>query len=300
MTSRALGTFGKTALGLTAAAAAVGLYSAAVEPILFTVRRQRLPLLPEGREPIRILHISDLHQTVWQRRKPAWVRGLRRQLRPDFVINTGDNYGGRTREIVLDSLDELLDVPGAFVLGSNDFWGPKLKNPARYLLGPSKVHRAHTDPPNLDVEGLVGEFTDRGWAQLDNRSAVVDVKGTRIGLSGLGDAHMKADAPEAPEFAADADVRIGVTHAPYSRALDRLEAAGAQLIAAGHTHGGQIRVPFYGAPATNCDRPRNEARGLFRRGGALVHVSAGVGVAPTAPVRLFCRPEVTLIELVSG
>lgn len=298
MTCSAARPLSRAALGLTVAAVATAAYGVFVEPNLFTVRRERIAVLPPGREPVRILHISDLHQTAWQKRKPRWVRSLAETLRPDFVLNTGDNYGGQTKSTVLESLDDLLDVPGAFVLGSNDFWGPKVKNPARYLLGPSNVAKAHSNPPDLDARGLVDAFEQRGWVQLDNRSAVVDIKGTRVGLSGLGDAHMKADAPEASAFPDDSEVRIGVTHAPYSRVLDRLAGAGAQLIAAGHTHGGQIRVPFYGAPATNCDRPRSEARGLFRRGPALVNVTAGVGVAPMAPVRLFCRPEVSVLELV--
>lgn len=299
MTRSAARPLRRAALGLSAAAAATAAYGVLVEPNMFAVRRERILVLPPGREPVRILHISDLHQTAWQRRKPRWVRSLAARLQPDFVLNTGDNYGGSTKSIVLDSLDDLLDIPGAFVLGSNDFWAPRIKNPARYLLGPSNVAKAHSNPPDLDARGLIDAFEQRGWTQLDNRSAVITIKGTRIGLSGLGDAHMKADAPEAPAFPDGSEVKIGVTHAPYSRVLDRLGGAGAQLIAAGHTHGGQIRVPFYGAPATNCDRPRDEARGLFRRGGALVNVTAGVGVAPMAPIRLFCRPEVSVLELIS-
>jgi predicted MPP superfamily phosphohydrolase len=73
---------------------------------------------------------------------------------------------------------------------------------------------------------------------------------------------------------------------------------GIDLIFAGHTHGGQLCVPGFGALVTNCDLPVSQAKGLHQRGGAWLHVSAGLGTSPTAPIRFACPPEATLLTLV--
>jgi predicted MPP superfamily phosphohydrolase len=74
------------------------------------------------------------------------------------------------------------------------------------------------------------------------------------------------------------------------------------LVFAGHTHGGQLRVPGYGALVTNCDLDARRSRGLHkhRAGGreAWLHVSAGLGTSPYAPYRFACHPEATLVTLV--
>jgi uncharacterized protein len=96
-------------------------------------------------------------------------------------------------------------------------------------------------------------------------------------------------------------VTIGVTHAPYRRILDDFVDRGADLLLAGHTHGGQVCVPFYGALVTNCDLPREQVKGVSRwtHDGrtAMLEVSAGLGTSIYAPVRFACRPEATLLTL---
>ncbi len=287
-----------TALGLPAAA---GLWGAAIEPHLFAVRRHTLPVLPAGHESIRVLHVSDLHLAPWQKHRAAWVKALTR-LDPDLVVNTGDNLSANIVDQVLDVFEGLLAVPGVFVLGSNDFFSPVRKNPAGYLRSESKVK--HRKEPDLDVDTLIRGFEAGGWTFLDNAEATLDIRGTRIDLCGLGDAHIDRDRircegeREFPRFASEADLRIGVTHAPYSRTLEAFSSAGADLIMTGHTHGGQIRVPFWGAPVTNCDLDRTRARGVFPYRTSLVEISAGLGFSPYSPVRFACRPEVSLLTLV--
>ena len=101
-----------------------------------------------------------------------------------------------------------------------------------------------------------------------------------------------------------------MTHAPYQRILERMSAEGVDLVLAGHTHGGQLCVPGFGALVTNCDLDRSRASGLSQwpgRPGAPraadpmhLHVSAGLGTSPYTPVRIACRPEAALLTLVPG
>jgi hypothetical protein len=84
-------------------------------------------------------------------------------------------------------------------------------------------------------------------------------------------------------------------HSPNS--APEAVACGYRLVVAGHTHGGQVRMPLVGALVTNSDLPRRLASGAIRFGDALVHVSPGLGTSKYAPFRFLCRPEATLLEL---
>lgn len=117
------------------AAGAAGLaYAAGFEARSFRLRRVTVPVLPPGMHPLRVLQVSDIHMVSGQRKKQRWLQSLA-GLRPDFVINTGDNLSDPEGvPEVLDALGPLMEFPGAYVFGSNDYYGPRLRNPARYLL----------------------------------------------------------------------------------------------------------------------------------------------------------------------
>src|SRR5438270_376619 len=128
----------RPAVAATAAVSGLGVASLAYawgyERKAFRLRRYDVPVLPPGAPPIRVLHVSDLHATPGQPWKVEWVRALAR-TEPDLVIDTGDNLASPAGvPVVLAALDMLLDRPGAFVPGSNDWLAPRAKNPARYLL----------------------------------------------------------------------------------------------------------------------------------------------------------------------
>jgi uncharacterized protein len=281
-------------------AAAVG-YAAVVERNWFALRQHEVPILPAGSAPLRVLHISDMHLTPGRKRLMSWVRALD-ELDPHLVINTGDSISHpQSVECFLDSLGPLLDRPGAFVLGSNDLYAPEPFNPARYLTGPSSGQRVRKEP-DLPWEKLRADLTAAGWLDLNNQRGRLAVSGLDVALAGVNDSHIKRDRYELVAGQADpaADLRIGVMHSPEPRVLDRFAADGYDLLFAGHTHGGQLRVPFYGALVTNCGIDRDRARGLHRHpadGPAWLNVSAGLGTSPWAPVRFACRPEASLLTL---
>ena len=112
-------------------AAAAGLaYASLYEVRAFTLREVTVPVLPAGSAPLRILHLSDAHMTPSQHRKQEWLRGLA-ALEPDLVVNTGDNLAHMDAlPSVLRAYGDLLDLPGVFVFGSNDYYSPIRKNPA--------------------------------------------------------------------------------------------------------------------------------------------------------------------------
>jgi uncharacterized protein len=293
-----MGVFSRATAALAAATVAGVGYGWAYERKAFRLREVAVPVLPANAPTLRILHLSDLHITPNQPWKIAWVNGLAR-LQPDFVVDTGDNLASlRGIPEVLAALGPLLDVPGAFVPGSNDWFAPQAKNPTRYLL-----HRTaeliHGDP--LPWGELRTAFTEAGWLDLTHRRTTVSLRGLTVELAGVSDPHLKADHYDrvAGAVSADADVAIGLSHSPEPRVIDCFAADGFDLVMSGHTHGGQLRLPGYGAIITNCGLERSRARGLSPWGsdGAWLHVSAGLGTSPYAPVRFACHPEATLLTL---
>ncbi len=309
---RRTGPGGGAALGAGALAAlGVGVlgYATLVERQAYVVRRFTIRILPAATAPIRLLHLSDLHLLPGQRRKLAWVRRLA-DWGPDVVVDTGDNIAHPgSIEPLLETLAVFDGLPGAFVLGSNDYYAPGRRNPVGYLTG--RVVEPRTLP--LPTDALVAGLEGLGWTNLTNARGRWTLPGADVGLVGVDDPHVARDdyvrVAGRPD-PADA-VTIGVTHAPYRRVLDAMAGDGVQLILAGHTHGGQLALPGYGALVTNCDLDRRRAKGLSRwwpgagaapsspapAGAAWLHVSAGLGTSPYAPARFACRPEASQLTL---
>lgn len=281
-------------------------YAAGVEVRNFVVRRVEVPMLPVGHRPLKVLHVSDLHLTPSQGSKRRWLRSLA-DLEPDLVVNTGDNLAHPDSVgPIVEGFGPLLDLPGVFVFGSNDYFAPTLRNPLWYLLPDDGTRNTAT--AKLPWRDLRAVFEQRGWTDLSNSSARLEVAGTTLAFTGVDDPHLNYDDLEAiaGPAPADADLRVGVAHAPYLRVLDQYARDGYDITFAGHTHGGQLCLPFKGAIVTNCDLDTRRAKGLHRHpadsrpgdpGSSWLHVSAGAGTSPYAPVRLCCRPEATLLTL---
>ncbi|MDR7254637.1 putative MPP superfamily phosphohydrolase [Nocardioides sp. BE266] len=289
------------------AVAGAGLASyAAWEARQYTLRQVTVPILPAGRAPLKVLHLSDIHMAPDQRAKQEWLRGLA-ALEPDLVVNTGDNLAHqRSVPVVADALGGLLDLPGVYVLGSNDYYAPGFRNPFAYLL--PDTGKRNTSVPQLPWPELKDRFGEAGWLDLTNGFGALEVGGTSIAFAGVDDPHLKYDDLDRVAGRADpaADLRLAVTHAPYLRVLDQFAADGYDAIIAGHTHGGQVCLPGGRALTTNCDLEPERARGLHRHpaasmpgdeGSAWLHVSAGLGTNPYVRFRVACRPEATLMTL---
>jgi predicted MPP superfamily phosphohydrolase len=286
-----------------------------VEKNRFTLRHDVVQILDPGSRPITILHLSDIHMAPWNSAAIAWIRELAATA-PDLVVGTGDFLGHPDGLSALtEALLPLAGIPGVVTHGSNDRLAPRFKNPFSYLLGPSEVGHGPGTP--MDFEGLKSLYSNQlGWSDIDNGAIRLDIKGHTLDFVGVGDAHYGEDAlarlPGIVEDLRESEndrgstrnsiTTIGVTHAPYRRVLDALVTHGAQLIFAGHTHGGQVCLPGGRALTTNSDLPTSQARGLsqWQHAGRSSHltVSAGLGTSIYAPIRLFCPPEAALVTLV--
>lgn len=321
--------------GVTAAAGVGLLGYACLEARWPVLRHVTVPVLAPGESPLRILHLSDLHLTDHTQARVAWVRELASCM-PDVVINTGDNLsfaGGL--EPLTRALEPFLQIPGAFVLGDHDYHSTVFKLPTRYLRSdPRDADDPEAKPaPELPWREVRDLQSSGGWCDATNARGVLRVGWRVIDVVGVDDPHVERDVYPAvvdalgsdaeptdalacgvagpvnvpyegvPVRAADGSVlRVGLTHAPYRRVLGRMYDDGVDVAFAGHTHGGQLCVPGYGALVTNCDLDTARASGLSRYpqrdAGLWLHVSAGLGTSPFTPVRIACRPEATLLTLV--
>ncbi len=285
------------------AGAATAAYAHFIELNNFQVRRETLPILPAGSPDFKILHISDMHMIPGQAQKTAFMHSLT-ELEPDLVINTGDNLSHLDGlPALLEALDPLLDFPGVYVPGSNCYFAPVPKNPARYLWKKNTGDEANDQTRAvLPTQVMHDAFDARGWVGLINRYETLTLGGLRLEFSGVDDPHLEYDrhpgfSPTAFSAEPGPSVRLGICHAPYLRTLDRFADDGAQAIFAGHTHGGQVCLPGGRALVSNCDLPPARAKGLSYQGDVPVQVTAGLGTSRYAQVRLFCPPEAVLVTL---
>ncbi|MCL3778465.1 metallophosphoesterase [Actinomyces sp. 186855] len=284
------------------------------------LRRLAVPVLAPGEEPLTLLHLADLHLTDRTEARVAWVRSLSR-LHPDVVVNTGDNLSFASGlEPLSRALEPFLHLPGAFVMGDHDYRTTIFSLPTRYL----RRDPRDADDPQREAAALPWrEVRDLqrsgGWVDLTNTRGELCVRGRRVRLVGVDDPHADRDVYPERAVASESEgtwvrgregaaLHLGLVHAPYRRVLAAMSADDVDLALAGHTHGGQLCLPGYGALVTNCDLDRERVtRRLSQYPGRIgepqaadhmyLHVSAGLGTSPFTPVRLACRPEATLLTL---
>jgi predicted MPP superfamily phosphohydrolase len=262
-----------------------------VERSWYRLVRYRLALLPpDGPRDLTVLHLSDLHFLRGDAKK---VRFLASLPAADVTVVTGDFLA--EPEAVEAAVAGVRPVRGRlaswFVLGSNDHFQPRPLNYLAYF----RRRRKHRRATRGRAPELVDQLCADGWTDLTNVRYETRLDGLPIELLGLDDAHIRwHDLRVAPRRAPE---RFGmaVMHSPDS--APETAALGYDLLVAGHTHGGQVRVPGAGALVTNCSMPRRLVSGLISMGSATLHTSPGLGTSKYAPFRFWCRPEATLLEL---
>lgn len=277
--------------------AGIAIWSVFIERQLFVIRQDSIQVLPKGFAPVRVLQIGDIHLAPWQKHKMRFLKSLG-SLEVDLVVNTGDNLGHKKAvKPLLDCLDPILQKPGIFVNGSNDYFAPIAKNPLGYIFHSSKEPTS----VRLDTQEMTAGFENAGWQNLNNKALELKVAGNSIRFLGVDDHHIGYS--DFSQLAASNQFTIALTHAPYLDVLEKLNGLGAEMIFAGHTHGGQVRLPFVGALTTNSDLPLRFARGVaemkFNGKTSILSVVAGLGNSIYAPVRFFCRPEVRVVTLLA-
>jgi predicted MPP superfamily phosphohydrolase len=266
-------------------------YGIAVERFRFRVRRYDLPILPaEGPPALTILHLSDLHFVHRDGRKARFLASL---PDADLTVVTGDFLG--EPEAVETAVAAVRLTRGRlgswFVLGSNDYFAPRPRSYLSYFHG----RRRRRCVVRGRAADLVGQLRDDGWQNLTNVRAPVELDGLAVEVLGLDDAHIKwHDLRVAPRRAPDR-FGVAVMHSPDS--APETAALGYDLLIAGHTHGGQVRLPLVGALVTNSSMPPRLAAGLIKMGTAVLHTSPGLGTSKYAPFRFLCRPEATFLSL---
>ena len=264
-----------------------------IERRWYRVVRHRLDILPAGGagpDTLTVLHLSDLHFVDGDRRKSAFLASL---PAADVTVVTGDFLA--EPEAVETAVAAVRANRGRiaswFVLGSNDYFVPKPLNYLRYFQTGRKPRSARRGRSRE----LIAQLEADGWEHMRNVRKELELAGLPVELLGLDDAHINWQDSRAIPRTAPERFGFAVMHSPDS--APETAACGYELIVAGHTHGGQVCLPFLGALVTNSSMPRRLASGLIRMGGAVLYLSPGLGTSKYAPFRFLCRPEVTVLEL---
>jgi predicted MPP superfamily phosphohydrolase len=271
--------FLKLALRSGCAALAAGGYTVLGERYLVRFNRYRVPVprLPREFQGLRIVHVTDLHYGALV--PYAFAEGLVAKinaLKGDIVVCTGDYIHERNSTKQIDRIWPLLGRlearEGVYsVLGNHDHWG--------------------------DTERSL-YWLDRTGQNARGRAVPLERSGRRLWLAGVGDLwEDRIGVDEALKGVPEDECRIVLAHNPDSADTDYAEKV--DLMIAGHTHGGQVVVPFYGPPVLPV-RNRNYASGLVTtaKNGQLF-ISRGIGWA-IYPVRFNCFPEIPVLELAAA
>ncbi|MEA2477921.1 MAG: uncharacterized protein QOC87_2120, partial [Actinomycetota bacterium] len=282
---------------LKGVASTLVLGAGAVAYSLYEARRPSLAWIevPVARGPeMTILHIADTHMSRRMAHLVEWLKRLPDVMGsiPDLIIGTGDFIEDDAGiSPFLSAVSELdARIGKYYVFGSHDYYQSRFKPLTRYF---SDRH----DMPTVlaDTQRLEAGLGRRGWISLLNRDCVVQIDGKNVRLSGVDDPYIRRHQIEQIRRDPSDDLAIGIMHAPDL--VSQWSLNHYDLILAGHTHGGQIRLPRFGALVTNSTLPANLAMGLHRVGSAWLHVSPGLGTSRYAPIRFLARPQATLLQV---
>jgi len=249
-----------------------------------------VPSLPPGLDGLRVLHVADTHFPANGESLERFLAAARRQ-RYDIVIGTGDYVDTAAGwDVALRAFAALEPGLGVFaVIAGHDRAAASRRDSLLRVLG--RTRRAQIDPAPF-VAGLRAA----GVRVLINEHTAVEIGGELVRFIGVDDAYHGLDRLTEALPAGDADgFPILLSHSPDGL-LDPA-ARGLPLAFSGHTHGGQIRLPGYGAPMRHARSVgRRQAAGVVRIGDAQVVISRGFGTT-SVPLRFACSPELGVVEI---
>lgn len=258
----------------------------------YRVEARRVPC-PSLREPLRILHLSDSHLLPRDRAKQAFIRRVTDDDY-DLVAFTGDVAETPEAEHLVPGLLSRPPRLGAYmVLGNHDRLRQTMTTHLQEFLTQRPTGRGHR-PPGAELKARYE--AGGAWRVLMNEAVSHPVGDQTVVVVGVDDPYTgHGDLQAAMRGVKRADVLIGLVHVPTD--LASFSQRSFHLVLAGHTHGGQIRVPGFGAMLTQCDLPRRHAAGLHWNERTAVHVSRGLGAGPLIRLRLNCPPTAHVLTL---
>lgn len=225
--------------------------------------------LPPGSGPVRLVHISDLHCDPAPRLEER-LAVVAAELKPDAILYTGDSVNSPAGlPVFRQCVKSLARVAPSFGVRGN--WDTRTWR-------------------NLDL------FSGTGFRELVGESVVLDLRGVKLWIGGAAVDDTDGEARALLGIPPD---RFSIFLHHFPDKVVESAWAGVDLHLAGHTHGGQIALPFYGALMTLSKFGKRFESGLGRYESTWIHVNRGVGMEGGAVPRVrFCaRPELTLIEL---
>lgn len=266
---------------------ALFIYARFVEPYRSRLQEETLETddLPPGLDGLTILHLSDLHLKVGDRRRAQMIRQVS-AVEADIVAITGDFIEmDEDIDFCVATLAGLRARHGVFaVLGNHDYVGDK-----SLVHGVFKQGRSHND-----VQRLRRQLESQGIKVLLNESRPLQIGGQQMWVVGVDDPYYERhDLGRALTNVPAKAYKLLLAHSP--EVMDQRPGQQVNLILCGHTHGGQIVLPLVGALVTRTRYPLRPASGWRRVGSAWMHISRGIG--SSLPVRFRCPPEANLIQL---
>jgi predicted MPP superfamily phosphohydrolase len=254
--------------------AAVGLicflYGYFIEPYWIEVKTLPVRMDKLKQASFRIVHISDLHCDKKVRNERVMVKVVN-DLEPDVIVFTGDAIN---------------------VLSALPLFKETMRN-LRASLGKFAVYG------NFETRhwGELDYYSDTGFVLLDAQTVVLSKNGGAISFSGLSCDNPRAAKGMLEELSTDS-FNVFLFH--YPDLIEDLEGLNIDLYLCGHTHGGQVSLPFYGALVTMSKMGKKYESGMYAIGKTILYINRGMGLEtrPAPQVRFLARPEITVFDIV--
>lgn len=279
-------------LGIAGGLILILIWAFFVEPNWHRLKRVKISIPKKIRKPITILHLSDIH---FQKKLGSKKRFFQRlsMLNPDLIFLTGDIIDSDDGvDTAVRTLSGLRARYGMFmVLGNHDYYDYRFKDVVLYHAGLTKLSEQRNN-----VSRFTSELKKIGVTVLVNRSIRLEVHGNPVLIGGTDDpVTQHIDFEKALHGLSPNTLNILLTH--HLDSLMKLSHRGVDLVFAGHTHGGQLRIPLLGPIVCESRLPRRYLAGLHEYKGMMTFVSRGLGASRFTFPRFACRPEAIWFEL---